>query len=71
MADTSITLLQRLQHSNDPESWDRLMSLYRPLLTSWLRKYDVQISDSDDLMQEVLMTVAKDLHTFDHNGRTA
>jgi len=44
MADTSITLLQRLQHSNDPENWDRLMSLYRPLLTSWLRKYDVQVS---------------------------
>ena len=70
MADTSITLLQRLQHSNDPENWDRLMSLYRPLLTSWLRKYDVQVSDSDDLMQEVLMAVAKDLPKFDHNGRT-
>ena len=70
MADTSITLLQRLQHSNDPENWDRLMSLYRPLLTSWLRRYDVQVSDSDDLIQEVLMAVAKDLPTFDHNGRT-
>ena len=46
------------------------MSLYRPLLTSWLRRYDVQASDSDDLMQEVLMAVAKDLPTFDHNGRT-
>ena len=70
MSDTSITLLQRLQHSTDPENWDRLMSLYRPLLTSWLRRYDVQASDSDDLMQEVLMAVAKDLPTFDHNGRT-
>ena len=70
MADTSITLLQRLQHSNDPENWERLMSLYRPLLTSWLRRYDVQVSDSDDLIQEVLMAVAKDLPTFDHNGRT-
>ena len=70
MSDTSITLLQRLQHSTDPENWDRLMSLYRPLLTSWLRRYDVQASDSDDLMQEVLMAIAKDLPTFDHNGRT-
>ena len=70
MADTSITLLQRLQYSNDPENWDRLMSLYRPLLTSWLRRYDVQVSDSDDLIQEVLMAVAKDLPTFDHNGQT-
>ena len=70
MADTSITFLQRLQNSNDPENWDRLMSLYRPLLSSWLRKYDVQVSDSDDLLQEVLMAVVKDLPNFNHNGRT-
>ena len=70
MTDTSITFLQRLQDSNDPESWDRLMSLYRPLLTTWLRKYDVQVSDSDDLIQEVLIAVVKDLPKFKHNGRT-
>ena len=46
------------------------MSLYRPLLMAWLRKYHVQDFDLDDLMQEVLMAVAKDLPTFDHNGRT-
>ena len=70
MTDTSITLLQRLQSSDDSENWDRLMSLYRPLLMAWLRKYHVQDFDLDDLMQEVLMAVAKDLPTFDHNGRT-
>jgi len=34
-----------------------------------LSKYDVQPCDADDLVQDVLMTVAKDLRTFDHNGR--
>jgi len=45
------------------------MSLYRPLLTAWLRKYHVQDSDLDDLMQEVLIAVSKDVSTFQHNGR--
>ncbi len=69
MSQTSITLLNRLQTQNDPTTWDRLVSLYRPLLLMWLNKYDVQDSDAEDLVQDVLMTVSKDLATFDHNGR--
>ena len=45
------------------------MELYAPLLQRWLRKYDVQASDADDLIQEVLLAVSKDLKSFDHNGR--
>ena len=70
MSETSMTLLNRLQRTDDPETWDRLVRLYEPLFTIWLRKYDVQSSDADDLVQDVLMAVAKDLKSFDHNGRT-
>jgi RNA polymerase sigma-70 factor (ECF subfamily) len=35
----------------------------------WLRKYDVQDSDADDLVQEVLLAVSKDLGKFDHGGQ--
>lgn len=66
---TSMTLLNQLRQSGDSETWDRLVALYRPLLLVWLRKYDVQTSDAEDLVQEVLMAVSKDLPTFDHNGR--
>lgn len=69
MSQTSITLLNTLQRQNDPTTWDRLVTLYRPLLLIWLNKYDVQASDAEDLAQEVLMAVSKDLATFDHNGR--
>jgi RNA polymerase sigma-70 factor (ECF subfamily) len=68
MDDTSLSLLDRLQHHDDPETWDRLVSLYAPLLRGWLRKYDVQESDVDDLVQEVLLAVAKDLKSFEHAG---
>ena len=69
MNSTSISLLNRLQQTGDSMSWNRLVELYAPLLRLWLRKYDVQASDVDDLVQEVLMAVSKDLESFDNNGR--
>ena len=62
-------MLNRLKQTADPSEWDRLYELYAPLLNTWLRKYDVQPNDADDLIQQVLMAVSKDLKSFDHNGR--
>lgn len=69
MNSTSISLLNRLQETDDSKNWNRLAELYTPLLRLWLHKYDVQTSDADDLVQEVLMAVSKDVKSFDHNGR--
>ena len=70
MNETSLSLLHRLQVSPESESWDRLVTLYAPLIRTWLRKYDVQDSDADDLTQEVLLAVSKDLGKFEHGGQT-
>ena len=69
MENTSLTLLNRLRNSNDDDAWHRLFSLYQPLVIVWLRKYEVQSADADDLAQDVLMTVSKTITSFDHNGR--
>ena len=69
MNETSLSLLNRLRRSPDSESWNRLVDLYGPLIKAWLRKYDVQDSDADDLVQEVLLAVSKDLDKFDHRGQ--
>ena len=58
MTETSITLLNRLRQSDDPEMWTQLVGLYGPLLQTWLCRYDVQSADTDDLTQEVLFAVA-------------
>ena len=68
MNETSLSLLNRIRHSPESESWNRLVELYSPLLRLWLRKYDVQNSDADDLVQEVLLAVSKDLAKFEHAG---
>jgi RNA polymerase sigma factor (sigma-70 family) len=70
MDETSLSLLDRLKTENDSETWNRLHQLYAPLLRSWLGKYDIQASDMDDVIQEVLMTVAAEGESFQHNGRT-
>ena len=69
MHETSLSLLNRLRRSPESESWDRLVKLYAPLIRAWLRKYDVQDSDADDLVQEVLLAVSKDLRKFEHGGQ--
>ena len=68
MNETSLSLLNRLRRSPESETWNRLVDLYAPLIRAWLRKYDVQDSDADDLGQEVLLAASKDLGKFDHKG---
>ena len=60
MNETSLSLLNRLLSEPESESWNRLVHLYAPLLKVWLRKYDVQDNDADDLVQEVLLAVSKE-----------
>ena len=67
--ETSLSLLHRLRHAPESESWNRLVDLYAPLIRAWLRKYDVQDSDADDLLQDVLLAVSKDLGKFEHGGQ--
>ncbi len=67
---TSLSLLDRVTNSSDSDSWDRLAELYVPLMRRWLRQYDVQHADADDVIQEVLAVVMQELHQFDHNQQT-
>lgn len=70
MHDTSISLLDQIRKTSDSASWDRLITLYAPLLKRWVHRYEVQGSDADDIVQEVLLAVFNDLPQFQHNQRT-
>ncbi|MCU0714438.1 MAG: sigma-70 family RNA polymerase sigma factor [Pirellula sp.] len=66
MQETSLSLLDRLRTSPENEGWNRLADLYAPLIRVWLRRYDVQNSDAQDLIQEVLLSVSRDRHPQAH-----
>ena len=69
MSETSLSLLDRIRESPESEHWDRLVALYTPLLRLWVRRYQIQDSDVDDIVQDVLSTLVNDLPRFEHNQR--
>ena len=66
--DTRRSLLVRAK-SGDPGAWEAFMTLYRPLMISWLRNQGVPPGETDDLVQEILLSVVRSLPQFDHSGR--
>src|SRR4051812_6416285 len=66
--DTSVSLLERLAGTPNDDDWRRLAELYQPLLRSWLTRTGVQAVDGDDLTQEVLLAVFRDVRGFSHRG---
>lgn len=70
---TSLALLDQLAEESSKEShhdrWQRLVDLYAPLLDNWLRQYEVQDADREDLIQDVLMVIMRELPSFRHSQR--
>ena len=69
MSDTSLSLLTRARADMSDDAWQQFAELYAPLLRSWLARFDVPATDADDLIQEVLLTVSRELPRFEHSGR--
>lgn len=70
MNETSLSLLDRVRETSDSESWNRLVALYGPLLKHWMHRYEIQDTDADDIVQEVLQAVMNELPKFEHNRQT-
>lgn len=66
MPETSLSLLERLRLDADEASWQRLVDLYTPLIREWLRRHGLQSADADDLAQEVLVVLVRELPRFQH-----
>ncbi len=69
MHDTSLSLLDRACQREEPQAWNSLAALYTPLLAGWLRRLGVPENDADDLTQDVLLVVLRELPRFEHNRR--
>jgi RNA polymerase sigma-70 factor (ECF subfamily) len=66
---TPLSLLDRLRERPDQISWRRLVDLYTPLIRSTLSRYGVPDADAEDLLQEVLGVMVREVPAFEHNGR--
>ena len=66
---TSQSLLLRARDPADAASWRQLVDLYTPLIRRGVRSYVAQPADADDVVQEVLAALVRELPRFEHNGR--
>lgn len=63
--ETSQTLLERVQKfPADLEAWDEFVHRYRPMIQAWCVKWGLQISDADDVVQDVLVKLVTAMRTF-------
>src|SRR5262245_22124127 len=60
---TSSTLLARVR-AGEPAAWDRLLSLYAPLVWHWSGRSGLQEQDRSDIVQDVFGAVAGRLDGF-------
>src|SRR5262245_50249950 len=67
MNETRQSLLLRAQ-TGEADAWKDLTDLYRPLIIGWLNRQGVPPGELEDLSQEVLLGVVKQLPTFQHSG---
>lgn len=66
---TSLSLLARLGEAPQNTDWQRLHQLYEPLLRAWARRAGVD--DADDLIQEVMLVLVKELPIFERRREGA
>lgn len=67
---TRLTLLERVRNTQTGDSWAEFAAVYDSLIGSWLRQQAIPDFDADDIRQEVMQTVVKEIGRFEHNGRT-
>jgi RNA polymerase sigma-70 factor, ECF subfamily len=69
MAETSLSLLDRLRGPPDAGAWQQLVEIYSPLIRGWLRRQAAIEGDWDDLVQEVLLVLVRKLPEFQRDPR--
>lgn len=64
---TRYTLLSRLEDWDDQDSWKEFFDIYWRLIYSVAIKSGLTESEAQDVVQETIISVAKDLHKFKHD----
>lgn len=70
MQETHVTLIERLAHGRDEESWRTFVEAYWPLLVRYARRRGAREDEAEDVAQNVLRVVADRIGSFEHAGRT-
>ncbi|MFO0844318.1 MAG: sigma-70 family RNA polymerase sigma factor [Gemmataceae bacterium] len=70
MSQTPRSLLEQLRREPSAASWKRLVDLYTPWLQGWFRQYHLAAADVEDLVQDVLAVIVREMPSFEHNQQS-
>ncbi len=69
--ETRISLLARLVSASDRDAWGEFVQLYTPVIFRTARYLGLQPTDADDVVQQVLVSVARALQQRPHDPEQA
>jgi RNA polymerase sigma-70 factor (ECF subfamily) len=67
VAETSLSLLVRAG-AGEEQAWQRFVELYQPMIRGWLVRFAVFPQEVEDLTQDVLAVMVRDLKRFTPQG---
>ena len=65
---TNPSLLLRLRDVQDRQAWALFVEVYGPVIFSYCRRRNLQVSDASDVSQEVFAVLSKSLPTFEYQS---
>lgn len=66
---TSLSLLAALRDNvRQHEAWGRFVQRYGPRINRWCRQWGLQAVDAEDVTQNVLLQLARQMETFEYNA---
>jgi RNA polymerase sigma-70 factor, ECF subfamily len=66
---TQISLLERISDQEDDVSWENFVRIYAPLISRYCRRRGLQESDANDVVQDVLLQVSRDIREFKYDAQ--
>ncbi|MEM7560342.1 MAG: sigma-70 family RNA polymerase sigma factor [Planctomycetota bacterium] len=64
---TNLSLLARIrERPNDPANWDEFVERYGKMLKRWCRSWGLQNADAEDVTQNVMLALARQMQTFEY-----
>jgi RNA polymerase sigma factor (sigma-70 family) len=69
--ETQLSLIVRLQTARDEAAWAEFLIVYEPLVLGLLRKNGLQDCDAQDVCQQVLAAVIRDIERWKPDGAAA
>ena len=65
LPDTRASLIRRLADPRDADAWEQFTAIYQPLVFRLARRQGLQDADAHELVQDVLMAVARAIERWD------